>query len=326
MPSILAKANRTKTKMGKQKSKNNKDKITKKEKKTLSKFQDPAKSKVKAKFKTSKSINTQSRSSHENFHMKGNIQKSMKGINKFESKDEERNQSTVASSSGSKLSQLQERFKSKLEGGRFRYINEKLYTSPGNESFEEFQKDPELFDVYHQGYREQVLLWPENPLDKIISWIQKNHPKAVIADMGCGEARLAESVKNLVHSFDLVSRKPSVVACDIARTPLSKSSVDIVVFCLSLMGKNITDFLKEAYRILKPNGILKIIEVRSRFEGDSNGVKKFMRVLKRGGFAIVNKGLESNAAFFEIECNKSGDISPQYDDAYSVKACVYKKR
>ena len=35
------------------------------------------------------------------------------------------------------------------------------------------------------------------------------------------------------------------------QVPLGDESVDIVIFCLSLMGKNIGDFLIEANRILK---------------------------------------------------------------------------
>jgi ribosomal RNA-processing protein 8 len=231
-----------------------------------------------------------------------------------------------SSPSSSKLSELQLKFSKKLEGGRFRYINEQLYTRSGIESFESFQSEPELFDVYHRGYREQVESWPENPLHRIIHWIRTQHPKAVIADMGCGEANLAESIQNKVYSFDLVSRKPIVTACDIAHTPLSDHSIDIAVFCLSLMGSNITDFIREAYRILKPSGILKIIEVRSRFESDSGGVKKFMKVLKKGGFSIINKGLESNTMFFEVECKKNNEVDPKFDESYSAKACLYKRR
>ena len=54
------------------------------------------------------------------------------------------------------------------------------------------------------------------------------------------------------------------------------------------MGTNIGEFLLEANRILKVDGLLKIIEVRSRFEGDKGGVKKFIKVIKRSGFAIIN--------------------------------------
>lgn len=52
-----------------------------------------------------------------------------------------------ASAGGSKLSALQLQFKKKLEGARFRTINEQLYTCRGDDAFEKFQLEPELFDV-----------------------------------------------------------------------------------------------------------------------------------------------------------------------------------
>lgn len=42
-----------------------------------------------------------------------------------------------------------------------------------------------------------------------------------------------------------------VTACDMANVPLEKNSVDVVVFCLSLMGTNLSDYILEANRILK---------------------------------------------------------------------------
>ena len=51
------------------------------------------------------------------------------------------------SSSSNKLTMLQQKFKKKLEGGRFRYINEKLYTNSSGNALTDFQKDPSLFDV-----------------------------------------------------------------------------------------------------------------------------------------------------------------------------------
>ena len=68
--------------------------------------------------------------------------------------------------------------------------------------------------------------------------------------MGCGDAVLGASLSstNKVYSFDLVSKNDNVIAADIANVPLQNNSVDIVVFCLSLMGSNISDFLTEAHR------------------------------------------------------------------------------
>ena len=126
--------------------------------------------------------------------------------------------------------------KHKLQSSKFRWLNEKLYTTTSKESFELFKKSPNLFPDYHQGFTNQVILWPENPLDRIIGSLKedilkksklleksKNFDKEgaslVIADMGCGEAKLYDELKDMatVHSFDLVSQKPHVVACDISK-------------------------------------------------------------------------------------------------------------
>lgn len=50
-----------------------------------------------------------------------------------------------------------------------RYLNEKLYTKSSSEAWKLFKEDPQSFDVYHKGFKNQVLKWPVNPLDMIIS-------------------------------------------------------------------------------------------------------------------------------------------------------------
>lgn len=86
-----------------------------------------------------------------------------------------------------------------------------------------------------------------------------------VADFGCGEARLATAVpQKTVYSFDLVALNDRVTACDMAHTNLPSASVDVAVFCLSLMGTNYPDFLKEARRVLTDKGHLLIAEVLTR--------------------------------------------------------------
>lgn len=150
---------------------------------------------------------------------------------------------------------LRERMLNKLKAARFRYINEQLYTSEANNAHELFKDDPTSFEAYHEGYKQQVRQWPVNPLDIIIKSLQARaeSSKLVIADFGCGEAQLALSLPNTcVHSFDLVAANDRVTVCNMARTPLQADSVDIAVFCLSLMGTNLSDFIKEANRVLVP--------------------------------------------------------------------------
>jgi len=117
-----------------------------------------------------------------------------------------------------------------------------------------------------------------------------------------------------------------VVACDIADVPLKDQSVDIVVFCLALTGTNIADFVREAHRILKPHGIMRVAEVRSRFDGEGISIKKFTKFLKRAGFDIEPHDIgEINKMFFEVECHKTDRQSFIAQD-FTAKPCVYKKR
>ncbi|KAM8905262.1 uncharacterized protein rrp8 isoform 2-T4 [Spinachia spinachia] len=146
---------------------------------------------------------------------------------------------------------LRSRMEQRLDSARFRYINEVLYSTSSGEAKRMFQQDPEAFGIYHRGYTAQVQRWPANPVDNIISFIRQKPPSLVVADFGCGDCKIARSVKNKVHSFDLAAACNLVTVCDMANVPLRGGSVDIAVFCLSLMGTNLADFLAEANRVLK---------------------------------------------------------------------------
>ncbi|XP_031836804.1 uncharacterized protein LOC116428828 isoform X2 [Nomia melanderi] len=155
---------------------------------------------------------------------------------------------------------LRERMMSKLKASRFRYLNETMYNSESIESKKYFKDDPDAFKAYHEGYKQQVAQWPLNPIDIIISSIKKMPKDYIIADFGCGEAKLSASVAHKVHSFDFVSLNKNVTICDMAHTPLLTNGVHVVVFCLSLMGTNLQDYIIEANRILKKDIRHKIYE------------------------------------------------------------------
>lgn len=61
----------------------------------------------------------------------------------------------------------------RLKGSRFRILNEKLYTACSEAAVQLFQADPAAFEEYHEGYREQMADWPENPNLVIAKWLQK---------------------------------------------------------------------------------------------------------------------------------------------------------
>ncbi|KAF5893034.1 ribosomal RNA-processing protein 8, partial [Clarias magur] len=180
---------------------------------------------------------------------------------------------------------LRSRMEKRLQSSRFRYINELLYTLTSGEAKHMFKQDPLAIRIYHEGYTEQVKHWPENPVDSIISYIQQRSSSLIIADFGCGACKIARNVKNKVHCFDLAPVCDLVTVCDMANVPLDDSTVDIAVFCLSLMGTNLTDFLAEANRVLVMSGVLKIAEVASRFDN----IRQFIGALSRLGFKLVSK-------------------------------------
>lgn len=157
-----------------------------------------------------------------------------------------------------KVSKLQSKMQKKLAGSKFRWLNESLYTKESAESYKLFSQDPELFKIYHDGFATQVKEWPLNPVDIFAKYLEGKPKTTVVADMGCGVAQIAKTLhgKMTVHSFDLVAGNEYITACDIAHVPLKKSSVDVVIFALSLMGTNFSDFLVEAKRILNSEYVI----------------------------------------------------------------------
>jgi SAM-dependent methyltransferase len=265
-----------------------------------------------------------------------NIKKASKSIseNAVNNQPDKNVQLDQSNSSVKGKSELRQR----LESGEFRWINEQLYTCSGEDAFKLFSEDPELFDKYHAGFRNQVRKWPFDPLEEIIkimsNIIQNADQLVTIADLGCGEARLgkvlSEKFKDRakVHSFDLVAANDRIVACDIASLPLKDLTVDHAIFCLSLMGTNFVKFLLEASRILKSNGILHIAEVESRF----TNLVKFEELLVKLGFNLVTKKQQKFFFIFEFRKIDSIQMNPKLKKKLIktgsdlLKPCLYKKR
>ncbi|KNC84953.1 hypothetical protein SARC_02844 [Sphaeroforma arctica JP610] len=225
-----------------------------------------------------------------------------------------------------KMSKL-DKARAKLDGAKFRWLNEQLYTMHSDKAVEMMKDSPDLYELYHKGFRNQVKTWPSNPVNVLIKYIRTLPTNSVIGDFGCGDAALAAAVsrKYKVHSFDLVAANDSVTACDIAHVPLKAKTLDVAVYSLALMGTNYRDFLREAHRCLKVEGILKIAEVTSRIED----IDEFIHVLEEEfGFDLVNKDVR-NTHFLLFTFKKKRNMSKSYqeDDHVEVlRPCIYKRR
>lgn len=61
--------------------------------------------------------------------------------------------------------------------------------------------------------------WPCNPVNLVIQSLHHEPDGTIVADMGCGPAKIAEKLNDrlVIHSFDLVATNERVVACDMSK-------------------------------------------------------------------------------------------------------------
>ena len=169
--------------------------------------------------------------------------------------------------------------------GVFSQMNSRWNIAYSHNTNQRLNDDPEEWYQYHSLYRESRENWPIIPFEEVASWLEQRSGWKV-ADLGCGEALLQARLDqvHVVYSFDHIAINDSVTACDMRDLPLENESMDVVVFSLSLMGRNIEDYLNEAFRVLKPFAMIHIVESTSRFVD----LEKFVADLATFGFDIVD--------------------------------------
>lgn len=168
--------------------------------------------------------------------------------------------------------------------GDFSRMNARWSNSYSHTNFERLQRNPEEWMQYHTLYQKARQDWLVTPYREAIKWLQKRSG-LVIADFGCGEALIAKEIvdQHTIHSFDFIAINNSVVECDMSHVPLEDACLDVAIFNLSLMGINISDYIREAARTLKLDGQLLIYEVNSHFRN----LQGFIHGLESSGFKII---------------------------------------
>ncbi|KAH8106071.1 methyltransferase-domain-containing protein [Cristinia sonorae] len=245
-------------------------------------------------------------------------------------------------SSRSGLTKMQAKLQDSLHGARFRWINETLYKSDSEHAHQMMRENPSVFSEYHTGFRHQVQSWPSNPVSHYVSVLSRKPSKTVIVDLGCGDAALAQALQPqgyTVLSYDLVSDGAYVTEADICshiplpgkeedEGPGAAQVVDVVVCALSLMGTNWPKCIREAWRILRDGGELKIAEVASRF----TNVEAFTSLICSVGFKLRSTD-DSNTHFTLFEFTKAPRKSRTEKEWEQImgrgevlKPCEYKRR
>ncbi|MDQ3366487.1 MAG: zinc-ribbon domain-containing protein [Myxococcota bacterium] len=184
--------------------------------------------------------------------------------------------------------------------GDFSKMNNRWYMSDSTKTHDRLANNPEEWAHYHTLYRQLRETWPVVPYKEEIRWLSEREGR-VVGDFGCGEALIATEAgsNHTIHSFDHVAIDKRVIACDIAHVPLEDESLDVAIFCLSLMGSNFTDYIHEAHRCLVLDGALHIWEAASYFED----AKKFASALGKLGFDVTAPTVEG--AFVRIYAHKN---------------------
>jgi len=193
------------------------------------------------------------------------------------------------------------RHTAQVRHGDFTILNNRWSTSRSSTIHSRLQKDPSEWYLYHTLYREARESWSEQPFERIASNIRVR-PDWVVGDFGCGECLLREALPtNSVIGLDHVKWDENVVQCDMSATPLEDTCLDVAVFSLSLMGANWPDYLKEAYRTLKPYGHLFIAEPKKKWQ---YRIEQLKEAVEAAEFRIV------------------GDAEQRYDFVYltAIKA------
>jgi hypothetical protein len=170
--------------------------------------------------------------------------------------------------------------------GDFSTMNARINSSGSQTTHLRFQDNPEEWFLYHTLYREARSTWSEVPFKVFGEWL-KRRPDWVVGDFGCGEAELARLVPNKVYSFDHVAVNKSVIICDMAATGLAENTLDVAVFSLSLMGLNYQDYLREACRLVRYGGWLKIAEPATRWR--ERNLEELLDAIASSGFSMVGQ-------------------------------------
>jgi superfamily II DNA or RNA helicase len=163
------------------------------------------------------------------------------------------------------------------------------------------QENPEEWLEYHRQLSAQRKAWSVDPLQEIISRINVMSPRLKVGDFGCGEARLMDDIgHDRVISFDHVAINHQVIACDMKSVSeyVNDGGLDVVVFSLSLMGKNWSDYIIEAKRCLCTRGSLLIAHTTESLSSDGR-LSKLRDVIKEHGFVIDLDEARGDFTFIE---------------------------
>ena len=181
--------------------------------------------------------------------------------------------------------------------GQISAFHSRWHNTHSRKTHQQLLEDPRSWYAYHEMRNELQKQWQLVPAHVFATWLadRSDHPRTV-ADLGCGDAALAKYLNRIcprhphrLLGFDhiAIDEPPngcSIEAADISSVPLEDKSVDVAVLSLALWGTNHMEYLQEARRILRVDGLLWLAEPISRVGTDKEALSDTMHDL---GFKLV---------------------------------------
>ena len=180
--------------------------------------------------------------------------------------------------------------------GDFSKLNRQINTENTSTTHKRMLKNSEEWHEYHRQYREARKTWKVIPYEEWIRRLQSMSPNLIIGDFGCGEAKIYQAIGARVKNFDHVSIDASVQSCDMTNVDVKDGSLDVVIFSLSLMGKNWQDCIKEATRCVSSGGYLFISETTKSL---SERLESLREEILGNGFEIYSDKEKDLFTFIE---------------------------
>ena len=167
--------------------------------------------------------------------------------------------------------------------------------------------NPTEWHQYHKLRNESMKEWIEIPYEYIASKIKnKRH---IVGDFGCGDNQMRNFIpENTVYGFDHIAVDDTVIACNMAHTPMKDESIDVAVFSLSISWGNTfhEEYIKEAYRLLSFDGLIYIAEPSKAYNNEDK--QNLIKLLEKNGFGIImhndGRAYEDRGKFFYVTAIK----------------------
>lgn len=167
------------------------------------------------------------------------------------------------------------------------------------------KENEKILKEYHE-LRDKYWLNDEDPINQVIQNFERVYmhiKNDKIADMGCGNAKLARHFgKRLnISSFDHFKINDFVTPVNMKNTGQKDKEFDKILFCLSISWGNsqeINDYLDEGLRICKEGGIIDIICT----DADKDVLENILRSDYYDRITKIDSPVSFSGKYFHISC------------------------